>query len=36
MIRKTLSASLLAALFLAPPAFADEATIRGPIEAGSL
>ena len=36
MIRKTLSASLLAALFLATPAFAEEATIGRPIEGGSL
>ncbi len=36
MIRKTLSASVLAALFLAAPAFAEEATIGRPIEAGSL
>ena len=36
MIRKTLSASLLAALFLTTPAFAEEATIDRPIEAGSL
>jgi len=36
MIRKTLSASLLAALFLATPALADEATVGRPIEAGSL
>ena len=36
MIPNTLSASLLAALFLATPAFAEEATIRRPIEAGSL
>jgi hypothetical protein len=36
MIRKTLSASVLAALFLAAPAFAEEATIGSPIEAGSL
>ncbi|TGQ34602.1 hypothetical protein [Mesorhizobium sp. M00.F.Ca.ET.216.01.1.1] len=36
MIRKTLSASLLAALFLATPALAEEATIGRPIEAGSL
>ncbi|MGX9176738.1 hypothetical protein [Mesorhizobium sp. BHbdii] len=36
MIRKTLSASVLAALFLAAPAFAEEAAIGRPIEAGSL
>jgi hypothetical protein len=36
MIRKTLSASLLAALFLATPAFAEEAAIGRPIEGGSL
>lgn len=36
MFRRTLSASLLAVLFLTTPAFAEEATIRGPIEAGSL
>ncbi|RUV34554.1 MAG: hypothetical protein EOQ39_34920 [Mesorhizobium sp.] len=36
MIRKTLSASLLAALFLATPALAEEATIGRPIEGGSL
>jgi hypothetical protein len=36
MIRSTLGASLLAALFLANPAFADKATIGRPIEAGSL
>ncbi|MCP9233079.1 hypothetical protein NMG46_23000 [Mesorhizobium sp. LMG 17147] len=36
MIRNTLSASLLAALFLATPAFAEEATIGRPIEGGSL
>jgi len=36
MIRKTLGASLLAALFLATPAFAEEVTIRRPIEGGSL
>ncbi|CAH2406587.1 hypothetical protein [Mesorhizobium escarrei] len=36
MIRKTLSASVLAALFLATPTFAEEATIGRPIEAGSL
>lgn len=36
MIRKTLSTSLLAALFLATPAFAGEATIGRPIEGGSL
>ena len=36
MIRRTLSASLLAALFLATPAFTEEATIGRPIEGGSL
>jgi hypothetical protein len=36
MIRTTLSASLLATLFLATPAFAEEATIGRPIESGSL
>jgi hypothetical protein len=36
MIRKTLSATLLAALFLAVPALAEETTIGRPIEAGSL
>ncbi|WFU90934.1 hypothetical protein QA644_22065 (plasmid) [Rhizobium sp. CC1099] len=36
MIRKTLSASLLAALFLATPAFAEEATFGRPIQGGSL
>ena len=36
MIRKTLGASLLAALFLATPAFAEEATVGRPIQAGSL
>jgi hypothetical protein len=36
MIRKTLSASVLAALFLAAPAFAEEATIGRPIEGSSL
>ena len=36
MINKTLSASLLAALFLATPALAEEATIGRPIEGGSL
>ena len=36
MIRKTLGASLLAALFLATPAFAEEVTIGRPIEGGSL
>ncbi|MBZ9969870.1 MULTISPECIES: hypothetical protein [unclassified Mesorhizobium] len=36
MIRKTLSASVLAAMFLAKPAFAEEATIGRPIEAASL
>ncbi|MFC3326895.1 hypothetical protein [Mesorhizobium cantuariense] len=36
MIRKTLNASLLAALFLATPALAEEATIGRPIEGGSL
>jgi hypothetical protein len=36
MFRRTLSASLLTALFLASPALAEEATVRRPIEAGSL
>ena len=36
MIRKTLSVSLLAALLLANPAFAEEATIGRPIEGGTL
>jgi hypothetical protein len=36
MIRKTLGASLLAALFLATPAFAEEVTVGRPIEGGSL
>ncbi|UVC18051.1 hypothetical protein [Mesorhizobium onobrychidis] len=36
MIRRTLSASLLAALFLTSPAFAEEATLGRPIEGGSL
>ncbi|TIU28375.1 MAG: hypothetical protein E5W38_24140 [Mesorhizobium sp.] len=36
MIRRTLSASLLAALFMTTPALAEEATIGRPIEAGSL
>lgn len=36
MIRRTLGASLLAALFLATPAFAEEVTIRQPIEGGGL
>ncbi|MER9754643.1 hypothetical protein NKJ46_14510 [Mesorhizobium sp. M0166] len=36
MTRKILSASLLAALFLATPAFAEEATIGRPIEGVSL
>jgi hypothetical protein len=36
MIRRTLGASLLAALFLATPAFAGDVTIRRPIEGGSL
>ena len=36
MIRRTLGASLLAALFLATPAFAEEVTIGRPIEGGSL
>ncbi|TPK96527.1 MULTISPECIES: hypothetical protein [unclassified Mesorhizobium] len=36
MIRRTLSASLLAALFMATPALAEEATVGRPIEAGSL
>ena len=36
MIRRTLSALLLAALFFATPAFAEEASIGRPIEGGSL
>jgi hypothetical protein len=36
MIHRTLSASLLAALFLATPAFAEEVTIGRLIEGGSL
>jgi hypothetical protein len=36
MIRKTLSTSLLAALFLATPAFAEEVSTGRPIEGGSL
>ncbi|UXN64431.1 hypothetical protein N8E89_00645 [Phyllobacterium sp. A18/5-2] len=36
MIRRTLSASLLAALFLATPAFAEDATIGRPIEGATL
>ena len=36
MIRRTLGASLLAALFLATPALSEEATIGRPIEGGSL
>jgi hypothetical protein len=36
MIRRTLGASLLAALFLVTPALAEEVTIRRPIEGGSL
>ncbi len=36
MIRRTLGAWLLAALFLATPAFAEEVTIGRPIEGGSL
>lgn len=36
MTRKTLGAMLLPALLLANPAFAGEATVRRPIEAGSL
>jgi hypothetical protein len=36
MTRRTLSASLLTALFLATPAFAEEATVGRPIEGGSL
>jgi hypothetical protein len=36
MIRRTLGASLLAALFLATPAFAEKATIGCPIDGGSL
>jgi hypothetical protein len=36
MIRRTLGASLLPALFLATPAFAEEVTIGRPVEGGSL
>jgi hypothetical protein len=36
MISRTLGASLLAALFLATPALAEEITVGRPIEAGSL
>ncbi|MDX8531349.1 hypothetical protein RFM41_04080 [Mesorhizobium sp. VK25A] len=36
MIRRTLSASLLAVLAMATPAVAEEATIGRPIQAGSL
>ncbi|PBC02398.1 hypothetical protein [Mesorhizobium sp. WSM3860] len=36
MIRRTLSASLLAALSMATPALAEEVTIGRPTEAGSL
>jgi hypothetical protein len=36
MIPRTLSASILAALFLVTPAFAEEATIGRPIAGGSL
>ncbi|TIP79583.1 MAG: hypothetical protein E5X60_37760, partial [Mesorhizobium sp.] len=36
MIRNILSASVLATLFLAAPAFTEETTIGRPIEAGSL
>ena len=36
MIRRTLSASLLAALFLTTSAFAEKATVGRPIEGGSL
>jgi hypothetical protein len=36
MTRRTLGASLLAALFLATPAFAEEATVGRPIEGSSL
>jgi hypothetical protein len=36
MIRRTLSASLLATLFLATPAFAGDVTVGRPIEGGSL
>ena len=36
MIRTTLSASLVAALFVATPAFAEEATMGRPNEGGSL
>jgi hypothetical protein len=36
MIRKTLGASLLAALILTTPAFAEDATVGRPMEGGSL
>jgi hypothetical protein len=36
MTRRTLSLSLLTALFLATPALADKVTVGRPIEAGSL
>jgi hypothetical protein len=36
MIRRSLGASLLAALFLATPAFAEEVTVGCPINGGSL
>ena len=36
MNRRTLGASLIAALFLATPALSEEATIGRPIEGGSL
>jgi hypothetical protein len=36
MIRRTLGASLLAALFLTTPALAEDATVGRPIEGGSL
>ena len=36
MTRKTLTASLLAAMFLTTPVFAEEATVARPIQAGSL
>jgi hypothetical protein len=36
MTRRTLTASLLAAMFLATPVFAEEATVARPIQASSL
>ncbi len=36
MIRRTLGASLLTAMFFAAPALAEETTVRRPIEGGSL